>query len=104
MKTETTTETQPITHTPSPWIIDEDNVITSDGDYVVGLEFLDHDIDDPNDAPLRELDQANTALILAAPDLLAALEGMVTACETDASLDSAAKTARAAIAAARKKP
>lgn len=61
-------------HTPGPWHIDEDGMVTTDeGYYVASVEALGI-CDDPE---ARQNLLQRTRLILAAPDMLEALEGML---------------------------
>jgi len=91
-------ETMTHTHTPGPWKIDGNYILSGCGNYHLSLmTMIDEDMDDEW--------KANARLISAAPDLLEALEGLlhgsrkVTSQEDwNAEREEASATARAAIA------
>lgn len=85
--------------TPGPWEVDRNNVHTGQIatiHHCIGNDWVE--IWSPNWPDSEETQEANANLIAAAPDLLEALQNMVTAYEYEASIDNPALlAARSAI-------
>jgi hypothetical protein len=89
-----------VKHTPGPWKV----YTAKNGGKIIGIGDAEGGgVTDPNFALWRagKEQQANARLIAAAPDLLAALEGMMALLDAGSLYEPQAYAARAAIAKAR---